>query len=189
MKILALLTMLTVLPGLTLAAGVPDPALSTCSPWDETQLPFVTPSQCSLVDNLTVVVRNEDGDPITGAEILIDLNGGCGNIVVYDPSTLEATTDASGKAVLNPSAGGCQLGCTVLVKADGVTICSYSTGCVSTDWNGAEPDGGVTGADFGFFASAFKISQHPCSDYNNDGTVTGIDFAQFATSFKCPDSE
>lgn len=186
MKYLSFPLLLTMLPGLGFAVDVPDDATSTCMPWDVTRLPFVTPGQCSSVDNLYVSVRNEFGDPITGADVLIDLNG-CENIVVYDPSSLEGTTDANGLVVLNPSAGGCQFDCTVLVKADGVTICSYFTGCVSTDWDGATTDGAVTGADFAFFAQAFKATQDACADYSNDGAVTGVEFATFAESFKCPD--
>lgn len=186
MKKLAFLALLVILQGAAVAS-IPDPDLSTCHPWDETQTPFGTPSQCSDVDDLLVSVLNSEGDPIEGATVVIDLSD-CDELIIGDPNSLTGTTDEFGLVLMNPDVGGCQFGCTVLVKANNATICNYFTGFVSTDWNGDEADGAVTGADFAFFANAFKLTQDDCADYNGDGSVTGTDFAVFATSFKCPDS-
>jgi hypothetical protein len=183
---LAFLALLVMLQGVAVASN-PDPDRSTCEPWDTTLTPFGTPSQCSAVDNLVVTVLNSDGDAIEGATVVIDLSD-CDELIIGDAGSLQGTTDGDGKVTLNPDVGGCQKNCTVLVKANNVTICNYTTGWVSTDWNGDQGDGAVTGADFSFFANAFKVSQDECADYNGDGIVSGTDFSVFATSFKCPDS-
>jgi hypothetical protein len=183
---LAVLALLVMLQGVAVASN-PDPDLSTCHPWDETGQPFGTPTQCSDVDDLLVSVVNSEGEPIEGATVVIDLSD-CDQLRIGDPNSLQGTTNAAGIVILNPDVGGCQDECTVLVRANNVTICNYGTGWRSTDWNGEEGDGAVTGADFAFFANAFKQTQDDCADYNGDGDVTGTDFSVFATSFKCPDS-
>lgn len=185
-KSLAFLALLAMLQGVAVASN-PDPDNSKCEPWDTTGQPFGTPSQCSSVDDLVVTVLNSEGDPIEGATVVIDLSD-CDQLEIGDPNSLQGTTNSSGTVTLNPDVGGCQKNCTVLVRANNVTICNYNTGWVSTDWNGEQGDGAVTGADFSFFANAFKVTQDECADYNGDGDVTGTDFSIFATSFKCPDS-
>jgi hypothetical protein len=185
MKRLFFLALLMLLLGAAVGGPI-DPESCSCERWDTTGLPFVTPSQCSLVDNLTVTVRDSDGNGISGAEIVIDLRG-CDNIEVYDENTLVATTGGDGIAVLNPSAGGCQFGCQVKVTANDTLICEYSRGCVSTDWNGLESDGKVNALDLSFFATAFVATQDSCADYNGDGAVSALDLSTFAASFICPD--
>jgi hypothetical protein len=106
LKRLFYLALPAVLQGVAVAS-IPDPDLSTCHPWDETQTPFVTPGQCSPVDSVIVEVRNSDGDPISGAEVVIDLtSGGCDRVRVYNSQSLIDTTDADGRAGFNPDAGG-----------------------------------------------------------------------------------
>lgn len=178
-------------------AAVPDADNSSVEPWDTYGQAFVAPGGGSPlltnVDEVTVTVRNSDGDPISGAEVLIDLGQGsgltdeCPNLCLdpIDPG-LTGVTNTSGIAVLNPRVGGCD-NCSVLVKADGVTIAFYDS-ITSTDWDGSAADGAVTGADFAFFAAAFKSTQDPCADYNGDDAVTGTDFAFFASSFKGGDA-
>jgi hypothetical protein len=184
MKKLVALALLVMLQGAAVASN-PEPDNCNCIPWDETQIPFGTPSECSDVDDLLVSVRDGNQEPIVGACVTVDLSD-CDELTGDDYA--KGTTNELGLALINVNAGGCQFGCTVIVRVEGVTICVYTTGFVSTDWNGDEGDGAVTGADFAFFANAFKQTQDDCADYNGDGGVTGTDFSVFATSFKCPDS-
>lgn len=197
MKKLLLLALLSVCVG-AVGADVPDDANSTCEPWDTNGCVFVTPG-CTANGNdagndaVTVLVRNEFGDPIEGSVVEIDF-GDCPNLFICNPDGLTGTTNVAGMVVMNPQVGGCDM-CTVIVRADGVSICTYTPPdgvdptVRSTDWDGSAANGQVTGADFGFFAAAFKTTQDECANYNCDeGGVTGTDFAIFAESFKAPDS-
>lgn len=194
-RYLTLVAVILLFTSIQASAEVVDPDLSTVEPWDTYDLALVAPGggRFTGIDSVTVEVRNQDGDPIEGATVVIDLGGGGGGLgrgcdVCVDPVDpgLTAVTDASGTAVLNPKVGGCDV-CTVIVRANGVTIAVYEV-IVSTDWNGFDADGMVTGADFAFFSTAFKQSQDPCSDYLGDGGVSGSDFSFFSTSFKGDDT-
>lgn len=188
MKRFLILALMIALVGPALA-NIPDEANSTCEPWDTNGCALISPGTPaegkSSVDCVTITVRNSDGDPIAGSEVVMDF-GDCNNLCWCDPPAISGTTGADGVVVICPSGGGCE-DCSVVIRADGVTICSY--GAVrSPDWNGTECDGLVTGADFAFFATAFKVTQDTCADYNCDGPVTGIDFAIFATAFAFGDA-
>jgi hypothetical protein len=195
--ILPLLATILLFGSIHVSANNPDPDLSTVEPWDTYEQAFVAPGDGGLrtnIDEVTVTVVNDEGDPIEGATVVIDVGQGggglseeCPNLCIdpIDPG-LEATTNALGIAVLNPRVGGCDI-CTVIVRANGVTIAVYDF-INSTDWDGSAADGAVTGADFSFFATAFKTTQDACADYNGDGDVTGSDFSVFATSFKGGDA-
>jgi hypothetical protein len=192
-RYLALVAVILLFASIHASAEVPDPDLSTVEPWDTYNQAFVAPGDGSgfrtNVDDLVVLVLNSVGDAIEGATVVIDfdasgggLRAGCSSVCV-DPidAGLTAETNELGIAVLNPLAGGCD-NCTVTVRANGATIGTYDF-VNSTDWNGSAADGAVTGADFAFFATAFKDTQDRCADYNGDGAVTGTDFSIFATSF------
>jgi hypothetical protein len=124
--------------------------------------------------------------PIEGADAEIDLSQ-CSNLCI-DPveDGLSGITGPDGTVTLNPRVGGCE-DCIVLIKASDVVIALY-TRVVSTDWDGSRADGKVAGADFAFFATAFKQTQDTCADYNGDGLVSGPDFAIFAASFASGDA-
>jgi len=165
---------------------VPDPDASGAPAWDA-QGPFVTPGTQSAVDEVTVLVAIQYGacvDPIAGADVEIDLSD-CSNLCVDSPDGLSGMTDADGLATLNPRAGGCA-DCQIVIRANGVVIAVYS-GVASTDWDGRQADGTVSGPDLSFFAGAFNQSQDACADYNGDDSVSGIDFSMFAESFKGAD--
>lgn len=168
--------------------GIPDPDQSQVIPWDTWGVPFMTPGQCSDVDDVLIIVRDKNGDPITGAEVLIDLVM-CDGLCPCPDDGLEGETNGQGEAELNPAVGGCWV-CWVHVYAivGGVPyLLREYFSVVSTDWNGANCDGAVGGSDFAFFAVAFMETQDECADYNGDGVVSGSDFAIFAASFACPD--
>lgn len=172
------------------AADIPDEENSSCEPWDTNGCAFITPGLPSegksASDCITVLVRNADGDPLEGIDVEVDFSD-CTELCWCDPP-MESTgpTNAAGITVICFSGGGCEQ-CTVIVRADGVTICVYQD-VRSTDWDGSACDGIVGGADFAFFATAFKVTQDPCADYNCDGAVTGADFAIFAVSFQFGDA-
>lgn len=194
-RYLALVVVILLSSSIHASAEVVDPDLSTVQPWDIYDQAFVAPGDGSgprsNVDEVFVEVLNSDGDAIEGATVVIDLAGGGGDLrsgcqtlcVDNGDAGLTGTTNEFGLAVLNPRVGGCDH-CTVLVRANSVTIAVYDF-INSTDWDGAAADGRVTGADFAFFATAFKDPQndYPCADYNGDGVVTGTDFSVFAVSF------
>jgi hypothetical protein len=192
MKKLLLLALLTVCVG-TVGAEVPDEENSTVEPWDTNGCVFVSPScvTSSLVDTVRITVRNADGDPIVGSDVQIVLDD-CTDLCFCTPDGLVGISGPGGVITLDPEVGGCDE-CTVIVRASGVTIATYTPPgpgrptVRSTDWNGSACDGNVTGADFAFFADAFKSTQDECADYNCDGAVTGTDFSIFATAFKAGD--
>jgi hypothetical protein len=194
---LPLIAAILLFGSIPVSAEVIDPDLSTVEPWDTYGLALVAPGggRFTGIDSVTVEVRNQDGDPVEGATVVIDLGGSGGGDdprsecdVCVDPVEpgLTGVTDEFGIAYLNPKVGGCDV-CTVVVRANGVTIAVYEL-IVSTDWNGFNADGMVTGADFAFFSTSFKQSQDPCSDYLGDGGVSGSDFSFFSTSFKGDDT-
>lgn len=177
--------------GFATPSNIPDPDESDCGIWDINGCVFVSPGQESHIDQVTITVRNADGDPIEGSVVEVIFTE-C-TVLICEPSGLTGITGEDGTVTLNPSLGGCDeidspvLGdCTVVVRADNVTISAY-TRVASTDWDGAQADAAVTGADFAFFAVAFKLTQDPCADYNCDGVVSGTDFTLFAIAFSLAD--
>jgi hypothetical protein len=186
------LVLLTAFVG-AVCADSPDPFKCSCEPWDTYEGVFMTPGSQSDIDEVTIVVCNSEGDPIQGSIVTVDISN-CVDLCVCVPDDgLTGTTDAAGAVTLNPRVGGCDE-CTVILRADGVTIGVYTPPgpglptVRSTDWDGSNCESVVTGSDFGFFAGAFKETQDPCSDYNGDSAVTGIDFSIFAGSFMAGDS-
>jgi hypothetical protein len=172
------------------AIPIPDPEQCEVEPWDTYACGFVTPGQgpCSegdTADDVTITIRDYDGVPIAGATVQIIMSG-CVDLFFCEPDGLTGITGPDGRVILNPSVGGCDFECDIIVRADGVTIRVYP-GTNSTDWDGVSADGIVAGADFAFFATAFLITGDMCADYNCDGSVNGVDFALFARSFRCPD--
>jgi hypothetical protein len=160
--------------------------MSTVSPWEEYGQVLVTPGFQSSVGRATIVVRYPSGDPLLCPDVIIDISD-CENLCVdpFEPF-LSGTADGWGTLVLNPQVGGCA-DCPISVRANGVTIAAFD-GIRSTDWDGAQANGRVDGADFAFFATAFKQTQDTCADYNGDGGVSGTDFTLFAISFSAGDA-
>lgn len=168
---------------------IPDADLSSALPWDEYGHALVTPGAQSAVGEVVVLALYEVGscqEPVEGADVEIDLSQ-CSNLCV-DPveDGLSGITGPDGSVTLNPRVGGCE-DCVVLIRAHGVAIAAYLR-VVSTDWDGSRADGKVAGADFAFFATAFKQTQDTCADYNGDGVVSGPDFAILAASFASGDA-
>jgi hypothetical protein len=174
----------------TAAADIPDEENSSCEPWDTNGCAFITPGLPSegksAIDCITVNVRNSDNDPIEGVQVDINFSNCTGLCWCDPPMESSGLTGPDGTTVICFSGGGCEQ-CTVIVRADGVTICTYQD-VRSTDWDGSACDGIVGGSDFAFFATAFKVTQDPCADYNCDGSVGGIDFSMFAISFSAGDA-
>lgn len=168
---------------------VPDPDVSYAQPWDDYGRVLVTPGSQSSVGEVNVAVLYQSGvcvEPIAGSAVEIDLSD-CSTLCIDSAHDgLFGVTDEDGMAILDPRVGGCEE-CVVLVKASGVTIAVYDR-VVSPDWDGAQADGHVGGADFAFFATAFKQSQDTCADYNGDGLVSATDFSLFSQSFQAGDA-
>jgi hypothetical protein len=167
-------------------AETPDPDPSSVQPWDTYQRAFVTPGTAGDggVGEVTVVALTVNGDPVQNASVEIYF-GPCVLCMDSQDPGLNGVTDENGECVLNPAIGGCD-GCVVGVRVNGLTISLYTT-IVSTDWDGHRTDGVVGAPDFAFFATAFRVTQDDCADYNGDGVVNGLDFSMFATSFKRAD--
>jgi hypothetical protein len=193
MKRLLLLGLVSLFVCGTAVADVPDPDLSGTG-WDtmgDGTTAFMSPSAAttglgSVSDDVLITVLNNVGIGIGGAAVEIDV-ADCVDLCL-DPggdgsAGLTGVTDPDGTVTLNPRVGGCET-CTILVRASGVTIATYSE-VHSTDWNSAAgpADGTVGGPDFAFFAAAFNVTQDDCADYDNNETVGGPDLAVFAASF------
>lgn len=164
-------------------AGIPPVPCSRAMPWDDYGHALVTPGPGSEggVGEVEVFVCYDD-EPVAGADVAIDLSD-CQHLCINPGDAgLAGITDSDGIVILNPQVGGCE-DCNVIIRANGITIRTYF-GIKSTDWNGDEADGIVGVSDFAFFATAFKVTQDECADYNGDGAVNGTDFALFATSFR-----
>lgn len=163
-------------------AGVPDPC-STISPWDVYGHAFMTPGPGAGLGEVEIFVCDPfDNEPVEGADVVIDLFD-CDQLCINPGEDgLTGISDANGIVRLKPQVGGCE-DCLVVVRANGVTIGVYES-VRSTDWDGEEADGIVGVPDFAFFATAFRVTQNVCADYNGDGAVNGTDFAMFATSFR-----
>jgi hypothetical protein len=165
----------------------PCPPIMDISPWDAFGQAFVSPGTGS-VDELTVRIVEYDCDPgpFPNIDIEIDVTGCSGLCINPGDDGLTGVTDEASTAVLNPQVGGCA-DCSVVVRGNGVTLAVYER-VVSTDWDGTEADGVVDARDFAFFATAFRVTQAPCADYNGDDVVGATDFAVFAEAFKSADA-
>jgi hypothetical protein len=173
---------------LSMAQGeTPDPDPSHVQPWDTYQRAFVTPGAAGDggVGEVTVFALTVNGDPVENASVEIYF-GPCVLCMDSQDPGLTGVTDENGECVLNPAIGGCD-GCVVGVRANGITISTYTT-IVSTDWDGHEANGVVGATDFAFFSTSLRATQNDCADHNGDGIVNGLDFSMFATSFKRGDA-
>jgi hypothetical protein len=164
-------------------ADVPDPQYCSVSPWDSWEQAFVTPGQESNADEITITVHNNADLPIDAADVELDFSGCAARC--EGTLGLSGLTAATGLLTLNPEMGGCE-DCTVIVRANGVTIATYSR-MVSTDWSGASCDGQCDPIDLSFFAASFNVTGDACADYNNDG-VDPADLSKFANSFNSGDT-
>jgi hypothetical protein len=178
MRAAAAIVTLGLILSLSVQAQVPFPDSCEVSPWDEAGQFLGTPGTACHFDEVTFIIRDVGGNPVPGAFVQV-LFEGCDDAWLIQP--LEGFTGGVGELVLNPSAGGCD-DCGVRVRANGVTIRLYPL-VRTTDWDGTSGNGTMTGADFSFFATAFKVTQDTCADYNGSGTVTSADFALFACAF------
>jgi hypothetical protein len=170
-----------------------DPYPDSCKviPWDWFENVFMAPGtddgSGSPTGQVGVLVKDEDGNTISGAHVVIDLSD-CDNLCI-DPTDagLSGMTNDEGEIYLNPAVGGCE-DCTVIVKADDFPIRTFH-GVTSTDWNGSAADGFVNSEDFAFFAAAFKQTQDDCANYDRSHEGVGaIEFAWFSISFKWGDA-
>jgi hypothetical protein len=138
------------------------------------------PGTQSGVDRVMITVRDVQGDPISGSSVEIDVSG-CGSLCVPSPDNgLTGTTDVGGLVTLDPRVGGCE-DCTIVVRADGFTLRTY-TRVTSTDWDGNQADGVVDQSDSTFFANNFNAVD-PCTDYNGNQAADASDAVRFTESF------
>lgn len=185
-----LILVFVALSGPTLAQ---DPYPDSCKviPWDWFENAFMAPGtddgSGSPVGEVGVLVKDEDGNIIADAHVVIDLSD-CSTLCI-DPhdAGLSGMTNDEGEIYLNPAVSGCE-DCTVLVKADDLTIRTFH-GVTSSDWDGSAADGFVNSADFAFFAAAYKQTQDDCANYDRSHPGVGnLEFAWFAISFKWGDA-
>jgi hypothetical protein len=166
-------------------ADVPDPQYCEVAPWDAWGQAFVTPGQQSNADEITITVHNNADLPIDGADVELDFSG-CANRC-EGTAGLTGQTGGTGTLVLNPAMGGCE-DCTVIVRANGVTIATY-TRMVSTDWNGAACGGNTGPTSLAFFAAAFNTGSGSCASYLvYDGNPGPGDLGKVANSFNSGDA-
>jgi len=146
-----------------------DPALSVVEPWDTMGQALVSPGTASGVDLVSVMVADDQGEPIEGSTVSLVFLADC-DALCLDPAqpAIEVVTDPAGLADLDAAAGGCDF-CTVQVWADSVLLRSFST-VVSPDWDGGWADGLVDTADRDWLLSVMGTS-NGCGDLDGDGLV------------------
>ncbi len=131
----------------------------------------------ALADPFVVEVRDQNNDPLVGAEVTFAVTAGGGTL-----SATTATTDADGRAAATltlrvPGAN------TVTASVEGLAPVTFTaTAKVSTDFDG---DGETDFSDFFLFADAFGSSD-PRFDLDGSGSVDFADFFLLADHFSDP---
>ncbi len=149
---------------------MPCPVVSsvTAEPWESYGQAFVIPGNMIAEDDLVVTVLDQTGSPMEGLLVQIAFDG-CGDICIDEGNPyLEAVTDESGNAYLNPSVGGADY-CTVDVRVRGETWLSFPR-VVGPDFDSIGPNGRVDSADEQAFLS-YMWSGFDLADYDGDGVV------------------
>ena len=132
----------------------------------------------TLLRALVVEVRDENGDPLEGAEVTFTVTDGDGEL-----STATMATDSRGRAATTLTLGGRPGPNTVEVMVEGLDSMLFTATAKATpDFDG---DGEVGFGDFFLFAEAFGGSD-PRFDLDASGTVDFADFFLFAESFGQP---
>ncbi|UCF06280.1 MAG: choice-of-anchor D domain-containing protein [bacterium] len=141
------------------------------------------------LDTVTVTVRDASNNPCPYVLVEVDVSD-CSGLCIDTPNGLSAVTDSNGVAYIDARVGGCDA-CNVVVRADGITIRTYSR-IVSADWDGSWADGVVDSLDLDFLMLYYNVSYEVCADYNGDGLVDISDFSFLgdfwgnANSVPCP---
>ena len=178
--------------GTTLASGAPD---NTVILWDVTEWTVPRPSGlkiisgerqrgepgATLADSLIVEVRDQNGNPLTGAAVTFTVVAGGGSL-----SFETATTDAEGRASTTLTLGRTLGTNTVVATAEDLDPVTFTAiGRAHADFDG---DGTVGFPDFLQFAARFGLSQGNEAydarfDLDGNGTIGFSDFLIFAGAF------
>lgn len=178
--------------GTTLASGAPD---NTVILWDVTEWTVPRPSGlkiisgerqrgepgATLADSLTVEVRDQNGNPLTGAAVTFTVVAGGGSLSVES-----ATTDAEGRASTTLTLGRTPGTNTVVATAEDLDPVTFTAiGRAHADFDG---DGTVGFPDFLQFAAQFGLSQGNEAydarfDLDGNGAIGFSDFLILAGAF------
>ena len=133
----------------------------------------------ALPEPFVVEVRDQNNNPLEGAEVTFAVPAGGGSL-----STTNATTNAQGRAATTLTLGS-QTGTNTVTAtvADLDPVTFTATAEATPDFNG---DGVTDFSDFFLFAEAFGGSD-PRFDLDGSGTVDFTDFFLFAESFGQPE--
>ncbi len=136
------------------------------------------PAGTSLAEPFVVEVRDQNGNPLAGAEVAFAVTAGGGTL-----SVTTINTDANGRAAATLTLGRDPETVTVTATvADLEPVTFTATAEATPDFDGD----GVTGfSDFFLFAEAFGGSD-PRFDLDASGSVDFADFFLFAESFGQP---
>ncbi|MDE2997516.1 MAG: Ig-like domain-containing protein [Gemmatimonadota bacterium] len=178
--------------GTTMASGTSDKAVIL---WDVSEWTGLRPAVIEIVSGddqqgvsgspleqrLIVEVRDQHGNPLTGAEVTFTVTAGGGMLSVY-----MATTDEKGRAATTLTLGGQPGPNTVVATVTNTDPLTFNaTGRSQADFDG---DGTVGFPDFLQFAGNFGLSQGDEGydarfDLDGNGAIGFSDFVIFAGAF------
>jgi hypothetical protein len=177
-KVLSALFALALCSGIA-AANVPVPENCDVDPADALNGVILGPDSPAPIPAsvYTVVLRNIDNQPISGAPVVFEFSAG--GLVFCTTAQNSGVTNNQGTAVITLRGGGCkdnQAGA-VTVKGNGVPIRNYNN-AKSPDWNGVNGDGDVDLQDLVSFRSGIT-----CHDYDNANGVGLPDLVIFVSGY------
>jgi len=189
-KLLSALFLLALCSSLA-GATVPDPLNCTITPLlgnpliPANQVAFLSPGAVSGT-TLTITVRNNVNQPISGASVVVTFNSAVKPCVT---ALHTATTNPSGVCTVTLTGGGCLTGLlgACVITANSVEIRNLLN--VRSPDNGSHtasvPSGSVTTTDLGYFGDEFKgVVPVGCHDYDNNGVVNTTDLGYFGDAYK-----
>lgn len=156
----------------------PDPAHCTVSPWNPGGCFLVCPGRAWAYDAVHVTVRNALNEPISGAEVAIDISP-CAGLCVDPDDGLDGVTDQEGYVLLSPQVGGCAT-CPVTLSANGVVLRTLNR-VVSQDVDG---NGVVDQADLNLWQSWQYSGYNACGDFDCSGSLDAGDLSYFGPAFE-----
>ncbi len=156
------------------ATGLAIPTTLTRVSGDDQQ----GPAGAALAEPFLVEVRDQNGDPLEGAQVTFAVTAGEGML-----SAATATTDANGRAATTLTLGREPETVTVVATVAGLEPVTFTATAEATpDFDG---DGETGFSDFFLFADAFGGSD-PRFDLDGSGSVDFGDFFLFADHFGDP---
>ena len=185
-KLLSALFALALCSSIALAT-VPSPPNCSVSPCDALGGAVMCPDVPGAIANsvVTLTIRNQANNPIANAAVNVTF--GTGPLCICGTMVYNATTNASGVAVITLRGGGCirNTANACVFVANGTIVRAYSN-LKSPDWDGAAGNCTVNLGDLVVYARGTDL----CFDFNNTGAIDIADFQIFASGYSpsrhCP---